>query len=49
MERKQLKKSRTKNDKSSGITLIALVITIFFSYDEYKKYSNNNSFLLATI
>jgi len=28
MEKKQLKKSRTKNDKSSGITLIALVITV---------------------
>ena len=32
-----------------GVTLVALVVTIFFSYDEYKKYSNNNSFLLATI
>ena len=35
--------------KDTGITLIALVVTIFFSYDEYKKYSNNNSFLLVTI
>ena len=29
----------------SGITLIALVITILFRYDELIKYSNNNSFL----
>lgn len=36
-------------ENAEGITLVALVITIFFSYDEYKKYSNNNSFLLATI
>jgi hypothetical protein len=32
-----------------GITLIALVITILFSYDEKLKYSNNKGFLLATI
>ena len=28
MEKKQLKKRRNKNDKSAGITLIALVVTI---------------------
>ena len=39
----------TGASKDTGITLIALVVTIFFSYDEYKKYSNNNSFLLVTI
>ena len=38
-----------KRKENQGITLVALVVTIFFSYDEYKKYSNNNSFLLATI
>ena len=29
-----------------GITLIALVITILFSYDEKLKYSNSKGFLL---
>ena len=32
-----------------GITLIALVITTIFSYDENVKYSNNKGFLLQTI
>ena len=32
-----------------GITLIALVITIIFSYDENVKSSNNKGFLLQTI
>ena len=32
-----------------GITLIALVVTILFSYDEMTKFSNNKGFLLATI
>lgn len=32
-----------------GITLIALVITILFSYDEKLKCSNNKGFLLQTI
>ena len=38
-------------DKNStkGITLIALVITILFSYDEMIKFSNSKGFLLATI
>ena len=34
---------------SKGITLIALVITILFSYDEKLKCSNSKGFLLATI
>lgn len=33
----------------AGITLIALVITILFSYDEMIKFSNSKGFLLATI
>ncbi|MFR2571775.1 MAG: hypothetical protein ACLS90_08875 [Clostridia bacterium] len=33
----------------TGITLIALVITILFSYDEKLKCSNSKGFLLATI
>ena len=32
-----------------GITLIALVVTILFPYDEKLKYSNSNGFLLTTI
>ena len=32
-----------------GITLIALVITTIFSYDEILKFSNNKGFLLKTI
>ena len=40
-------KCQKKNDK--GITLIALMITILFSYDEKLKCSNSKGFLLATI
>lgn len=32
-----------------GITLVALVITILFSYDEMIKFSNSKGFLLQTI
>ena len=35
--------------KNNGITLIALVITILFPYDEKLKYSNSSGFLLTTI
>ena len=35
--------------KKDGITLIALVITILFSYDEKIKCSNSKGFLLTTI
>ena len=35
--------------EKKGITLIALVITILFSYDEKLKCSNSKGFLLATI
>ena len=39
-----------KSEKTSrGITLIALVITILFSYDEKLKCSNSKGFLLTTI
>ena len=39
------------NDKTkiAGITLIALVITTIFCYDEFIKSSNNKGFLLQTI
>ena len=32
-----------------GITLVALVVTILFSYDEKFKFSNSKGFLLQTI
>ena len=35
--------------QNKGITLIALVVTILFSYDEKLKCSNNKGFLLQTI
>ncbi len=44
---KQLK-FKTKKFQN-GITLIALVITILFSYDEKLKFSNSKGFLLQTI
>ena len=34
-----------KIKKEEGITLIALVTTILFSYDEKIKYSNSKGFL----
>lgn len=44
------KKEVKANFKSTGgITLITLVITILFSYDEKLKCSNSKGFLLATI
>ena len=43
------KESKKKKEKMRGITLIALVITILFSYDEKLKCSNSKGFLLATI
>ena len=38
-----------KKKENKGITLIALVITILFSYDKKIKYSNSKGFLLQTI
>ena len=50
------KRSKQKNIRYSsvysnfkGITLIALIITTIFSYDENVKSSNNKGFLLQTI
>jgi len=43
------KKLECKLKNKKGITLIALVITTIFSYDENVKSSNNNGFLLQTI
>ena len=46
---KQSKKLAKGVKSSKGITLIALVITILFSYDEKIKCSNSKGFLLRTI
>ena len=43
------KTKHTNFKKAHGITLIALVITILFSYDEKIKCSNSKGFLLTTI
>ena len=40
---------RLNINKNKGITLIALIITILFSYDEKFKFSNSKGFLLQTI
>ena len=42
-------KKKVQKLKEKGITLIALVVTTIFSYDEKLKCSNNKGFLLATI
>ena len=39
----------TKVKDMKAITLIALVITTIFCYDEFIKSSNNKGFLLQTI
>ena len=45
-----IKTEKEKNkDMNKGITLIALVITTIFSYDENVKSSNNKGFLLQSI
>ena len=44
METKEIKRRGTR-----GITLIALVVTILFPYDEKLKCSNSKGFLLQTI
>ena len=49
IKRENSKKENLKVKAHSGITLIALVITILFSYDEMIKFSNSKGFLLATI
>ena len=42
-------RNSSKKKSMNGITLIALVITILFSYDERIKYSNSKGFLLQAI
>ena len=43
-----MKRKETKA-KNRGVTLVALVVTILFSYDEKLKCSNSKGFLLTTI
>ena len=43
------KKIKMLKKQMQGITLIALVVTILFSYDEKIKCSNSKGFLLQTI
>ena len=38
-----------KKEEIKGITLVALAVTILFSYDEELKFSNSKGFLLQTI
>ena len=47
--REKTNKLLTQTRKEKAITLIALVITILFSYDEKLKFSNSKGFLLQTI
>lgn len=42
-----MKKKTSTREK--GITLIALIVTTIFCYDEFIKSSNNKGFLLQTI
>jgi len=42
-----MKRKTSKREK--GITLIALIVTTIFSYDENIKSSNSKGFLLQTI
>ena len=46
---KRITELKEKRNDNKGITLIALVITILFSYDEKLKCSNSKGFLLTTI
>lgn len=43
------KQMKAREKMNQGITLIALVITILFSYDEKLKCSNSKGFLLQTL
>ena len=49
MEENLVKNVENKKERKEGITLIALIITILFSYDEKLKCSNSKGFLLVTI
>ena len=46
---RKMKRNESKKQANEGITLIALVITILFSYDKKLKCSNSKGFLLEII
>ena len=46
---KEKKVEQKQKGRNKGITLVALVVTTIFSYDENVKSSNNKGFLLQTI
>ena len=48
-ENKKNNESLKNLNSQRAITLIALVVTIIFSYDEELKFSNSKGFLLQTI
>lgn len=47
--KEQLNFNAQKLTSNKAITLIALVVTTIFCYDEFIKSSNNKGFLLQTI
>ena len=49
MEKTAKQEKGLKVKETAGITMIALVITTIFSYDEKLKLSNSKGFLLQTI
>jgi len=49
MSKEKIKQKNYTSHSNKGITLIALIITIMFSYDKLIKCSNSNSFLLLGI
>ena len=49
LKTKKTQKNLNSLKSSSGVTLVALVITILFPYDEKLKCSNSKGFLLTTI
>ena len=49
MAKDNLKIDKINKKSKKGVTLVALVVTTIFSYDENVKSSNNKGFLLQTI
>ena len=49
MAKDNLKIDKINKKSKKGVTLVALVVTILFSYDEKLKFSNSKGFLLQTI
>ncbi len=49
MQKSKKESIKYMQKSKQGITLIALVVTILFSYDEKLKFSNSKGFLLQTI